>query len=175
MATELESVFLNGTVGSGKTATGDALHRLLTDDGIPNAVIDLDALRRSWPAPSTDRFNHELELRNLHAVAGNNREIGVRRFILSGVLECRAEVDRYRAALGGGTLTVIRLDAPIETVRERLRSRHEPDSPDLHWHLDRSVELNTILARARVDDQVVSSAQGSPAEVAQALRAVIGW
>ena len=38
---DLESVFLNGTVGAGKTTTGEALHWLLADDGISNAVIDL--------------------------------------------------------------------------------------------------------------------------------------
>ena len=46
---DLESVFLNGTVGAGKTTTGEALHWLLAADGISNAVIDLDELRRSWP------------------------------------------------------------------------------------------------------------------------------
>ena len=69
MATDLESVFLNGTVGAGKTTTGEA-------------------------------------------VAGNYRDIGVRRFILAGVLEQSTEVERYRAALGGGKLTVIRLAKP---------------------------------------------------------------
>ncbi|WP_148667455.1 ATP-binding protein [Arthrobacter sp. Hiyo1] len=42
MAMDLESVFLNGTVGAGKTSTGEALHWLLADDGISNAVIDLE-------------------------------------------------------------------------------------------------------------------------------------
>ncbi len=172
---DLESVFLNGTVGAGKTTTGEALHWLLADDGISNAVIDLDALRRSWPAPSTDRFNHELELRNLQAVAGNYREVGVRRLILAGVLEQAAEVDRYRAALGGGKLTVIRLEAPIETIQERLRNRHEPNSPELAWHLDRSVELDEILTEARLDTHVVATGRRGPSQVAQAVRALIGW
>ncbi|MCZ9884513.1 AAA family ATPase [Arthrobacter sp. B2a2-09] len=175
MAMDLESVFLNGTVGAGKTTTGEALHWLLADDGISNAVIDLDALRRSWPAPSTDRFNHELELRNLQAVAGNYREVGVRRLILAGVLEQAAEVDRYRAALGGGKLTVIRLEAPIETIQERLRNRHEPNSPELAWHLDRSVELDEILTEARLDTHVVATGRRGPSQVAQAVRALIGW
>ena len=30
---------------------------VLTEAGVPNAVIDLDWLRRSWPSPSGDRFN----------------------------------------------------------------------------------------------------------------------
>src|SRR4051794_6816512 len=102
MSMELESVFFNGTVGAGKTTTGETLHRLLADDGIGNAMIDLDQLRRSWPAPPGDRFNHELELKNLRSVAANYRDAGVRRFILAGVIEDPAEVERYRGALGGG-------------------------------------------------------------------------
>ncbi len=170
-----ESVFLNGTVGAGKTSTGEALHSLLAADGINNAVIDLDGFRRSWPAPPGDRFNHELELRNLRAVAGNYRDAGVRRFILAGVLEQPAEVDRYRAALGGGKLTVIRLKAPIDIVQERLRNRHEPKSLELAWHLDRSVELDEILSNVRLDTHVVTTERQSPNLVAQAVRALVGW
>lgn len=175
MDIDIEGVFLNGTVGAGKTTTGEALHRLLIDDGVSSAVIDLDELRRSWPVPATDRFNHELELRNLQAVAGNYREVGVRRFILSGVLEHPAEVDRYRAALGGGKLTVVRLEASIEAIHERLRSRHEPDSPELSWHLHRSVELHEILTDARLDTHIVATGGQSPRSVARTVLALIGW
>jgi hypothetical protein len=175
MATHIESVFLNGTVGSGKTTTGEALHRLLADDGISNAVIDLDELRRSWPVPATDRFNHELELRNLQSVAGHYRGVGVRRFIVAGVVEHPAEVDRYRAALGGGDLTVVRLDPSLETIQERLRNRHQPDSRELAWHLNRSVELNQILNAARLDAHVVPIDSQSPKEAAHLVRTLIGW
>jgi hypothetical protein len=30
---------------------------LLSEEGIANAVIDLDWIRRSWPSPAGDRFN----------------------------------------------------------------------------------------------------------------------
>lgn len=175
MATLTESVFLNGTVGSGKTTTGEALHRLLADDGISNAVIDLDGLRRSWPVPATDRFNHELELRNLQSLALNYREVGVRRFILAGVVEHSAEVDRYRTALGGGALTVVRLDPSLATVQDRLRNRHEPNSPELAWHLERSVELHRILNEARLDAHVVAIGSQSPQEAAHVVRTLVGW
>ncbi|MDR6989252.1 adenylylsulfate kinase-like enzyme [Paenarthrobacter nitroguajacolicus] len=45
-------IFLNGTVGVGKTTVavyvGKALQRL----GIAHAIIDLDAIRHAWPAPA---------------------------------------------------------------------------------------------------------------------------
>ena len=172
---ELESVFLNGTVGAGKTTTGETLHRLLADEGISNAMIDLDQLRRSWPAPPNDRFNHELELKNLQSVAGNYREVGVRRFILAGVLEDPAEVDRYRLAQGGGKLTVIRLDPPLDAVRERLRNRHDADSAELSGHLHRSGELHGILTEARLETHVLAVGRQSPDDVARKVRALLGW
>ncbi|MBT8163809.1 MULTISPECIES: adenylyl-sulfate kinase [Arthrobacter] len=175
MAPDVQSVFLNGTVGSGKTTTGEALHQLLIEDGLSSAMLDLDQLRRVWPAPSTDRFNHELELRNLHAVAGNYREVGVRRFILAGVIERADEVDRYHEALGGGELDVVRLDPLLEIVHTRLRNRHQPDSPELTWHLNRSAELGQILDQAQVDTHVIPLRSETPREVAQVIRTLIGW
>ena len=93
---DLESVFLNGTVGAGKTTTGEALHWLLADDGISNAVID-------------------------------------------------------------------------------LRNRHEPNSQELTWHLDRSVELGEILSETQIETYVVATGPRTPQQVAQAVRALIGW
>jgi hypothetical protein len=175
MGTELESVFLNGTVGSGKSTTGEALHQLLAGDEIGNAVIDLDELRRSWPVPANDRFNHEMELRNLSAVAANYRGAGVRRFILAGVLEDPAEVSRYVAALGAGKLTVVRLNPPIDVVQAWLRNRHEVGSAELRWHLHRSVELNQILDKASLDHHVLAPGTGSPRDMALSVRALLDW
>ena len=172
---EIEGVFLNGTVGAGKTMTGEALHRILADDGISNAMIDLDQLRRSWPAPPTDRFNHELELKNLQSIAANYRVAGIRRFVLAGVLEDPAEVARYRIALGGARLTVIWLDPPLDTVQERLRNRHEPDSAELSWHLHRSGELHGILTKAQLEAHTLPIVGQGSNEVAREVRALVGW
>ena len=175
MTGEVRSVFLNGTVGSGKTTTAEALHRLLTDDGLSSAMVDMDQLRRSWPAPPEDQFNQELALRNLQAVAGNYRYSGVRRLILAGVIERAADVYRYREALGGGELSLVRLKLPINTVHERLRHRHDAGGPELMWHLDRSVKLEEILNEAQLDTHVVELGTASPMEAAGIVRSLIGW
>lgn len=175
MVTPTESVLLNGTVGSGKTTTAEALHQLLVGDRISNAVIDLDELRRSWPVPDGDPYNHELERRNLDNVAANYRKAGVQRFILAGVLEHPSEVDRYKRALGEGKLTVVRLRPPIETVQKRLRNRHEPDTAELSWYLHRSVELHGILNEAGLEDHVVAFDNEPPKDVAHSVRTLLGW
>ncbi|MDQ3476975.1 MAG: hypothetical protein M3492_11755 [Actinomycetota bacterium] len=68
-----------GTVGAGKSVVAVVIADLLSDAGIPNAVIDLDWLRRSWPKPVRDRFNSAMELRNLKPVARNYLEAGAAR------------------------------------------------------------------------------------------------
>jgi adenylylsulfate kinase len=95
-----ESLFINGTVGVGKSTVASHLSHLLRSSGRPHAVIDLDDVRRSWPSPENDPFNQELELRNLTALAANFSEAGAELFIIAGVIEEATEVRRYREALG---------------------------------------------------------------------------
>ena len=73
---------------------------LLTETGVPNAVIDLDWLRRSWPSPTGDRFNVAMALRNLRSVARNYQDAGAVRIVLAGVIETRDGRDRHEDALG---------------------------------------------------------------------------
>src|SRR5688500_5736343 len=86
-AVPARALFINGTVGAGKTTTANEIAMLLQHRGIPYAIIDLDSLRNAWPSPPDDRFNLELELQNLAAVVTNFRNAGAEIFILAGVLE----------------------------------------------------------------------------------------
>ncbi|MGW3761717.1 hypothetical protein [Streptomyces sp. NPDC005131] len=70
-ATEARAILITGTVGAGKTSVAGAAGDLLTGAGVPNAVIDMDWLCRTWPAPADDRFNFALLLRNLRCMVGN--------------------------------------------------------------------------------------------------------
>lgn len=168
----MDCVFLNGTVGVGKSTVADAISAL--EPG-PHAVIDLDQVRRLHPASTTDVFNHELELRNLLALAANYREAGALRFILAGVIEESAEVARYVDALGSDGLLVCRLVAEPAVVERRLRERHADDPEGLEWHLRRAGELAGIQEAAALDDVVVDTTASSAREVARAVRSAAGW
>jgi adenylylsulfate kinase len=102
------ALLITGTVGAGKTSVAEMVGDLLSEAGVPNAVIDLDWLRRSWPSPAGDRFNLAMELRNLRPVARNYLDAGVVRIVLAGVVETRVDRDRYQDALGD-PLSVCRL------------------------------------------------------------------
>ncbi|MGN9780686.1 adenylyl-sulfate kinase [Nonomuraea sp. ZG12] len=168
------ALLITGTVGSGKTATADALGGLLADAGIPNAVVDLDWLRRSWPSPPGDPFNTAMTLRNLRDVARNYLEAGVSRLVLAGVVESRAERRRYEETLAA-ELTVCRLRVALPAVHRRLTRRHEGDEAGLRWHVERSGELDRILDAASVEDVVVEAADRPAVAVAAAVLDAVGW
>lgn len=169
-----QNVFLNGTVGVGKTTTAAALSDLLVDRQIPHAVVDLDETRRMWPSPPGDRFHTRLSMKNLTALAANYRAAGARRLVLAGVVETRDHVTAVEQAIGGA-ISVVRLVAPGDVVSARLRQRHVYDVDGLAWSLKRRGELHTILEAADLDDQVVMSDGRLPAALAEEVFARLGW
>ena len=81
------ALLLTGTVGVGKTTVAAAIGDLLRERQVANAVVDLDELRRAWPAPAGDRFTTSVMLGNLSAVAANYLGHGFSTLVLAGVLE----------------------------------------------------------------------------------------
>ncbi|MGO4254184.1 adenylyl-sulfate kinase [Paenarthrobacter sp. TAF1] len=160
-------IFLNGTVGVGKTTVAHCIGDALEEIGIAHAVIDLDAIRCAWPAPVGDKFNHEIELINLASLVKNYANAGIETFVLAGVIEDAKEIRRYRHALGGKPLDICRITASEAILRERLTGRHKNDPHGLRWHLDRAGELDDILTERSLDDFVVSSSGRSAESVAQ--------
>lgn len=168
------ALLLTGTVGAGKSTTADHVGELLAERGVPHAVVDLDELRRSWPAPPGDPFQQDLELENLRAVAAVYRRRGAARLVLAGVLEDRESRARYADAVGM-PLVVCRLRVAVPAVRDRLDARHAGYPSVLAWHRHRAGELHAILEAARVEDHVVDVAGQTPAEVAAAVLRAAGW
>lgn len=103
-----DSMFLNGTVGVGKSSVAEAVSALEAKSDHGHAVIDLDHIRRAWPAPEGGRFNHELEIANFCALVVNCRHAGIKHFILAGVVEEVGELARYEAALHSSGLLICR-------------------------------------------------------------------
>ncbi|MEV4351641.1 hypothetical protein AB0J83_44860 [Actinoplanes sp. NPDC049596] len=166
------ALLITGTVGVGKTATAEAVGELLAEEQVAHAVVDVDWLRRSWPAPPGDRFNGAIAVRNLRSVAANFFAAGAHRLILAGVIESHAERDEYQAAVGV-PLTVCRLTLAAGANRERLARRHTGDPEPLGWHLARAPELAAVLDRTGVEDFTVDSGQGPVREIARAV--LSGW
>lgn len=181
----IDTVFINGTVGSGKTSSAEALGALEAAARHPHAVIDADDVRRFWPAPHGDPFQQELELQNLRALAENYHAAGAVHLIVAGVIERAADVARYALALGAtptdatpaGTtrMLVCRLTAEPHVLDARLRARHANDDVERDWHLHRAGELAGTLEAARCDDIVIDATEKTPHEVALEIAVAAGW
>jgi adenylylsulfate kinase len=166
------ALLITGTVGVGKSTVAAEISDVLADLKIPNAAVDLDALRCQWPP--TSAWNGDLMFENLAALWPNYRAHGATHLILAAVLEDPAELVRYRAAVPGAEITVCRLIAP-ETVRlDRLRGRM-PSGPSRDWHLGRTVELERILGRLAVEDFTVENGDRPVRDVAVEVIVRAGW
>lgn len=167
------ALLLNGTVGVGKSTLAEAIGRLLDAHGIANARLDIDDVRRKWPAPTGDPFNTALAMQNLAALSANFVRAGINRLIVAGVVETVSDRDSYSTAVGMPLVTC-RLSVGADQLRERLLVRHA-DEEELRWHLARAPELDRILGQARLDDYSVDISQTTVAEGALQVAELIGW
>lgn len=166
MGFEPAAIFINGTVGAGKSTIADAMGEMLEEKRIAHAIIDLDRIRWAWPAPLEDPFNHELELANLSSLVNNYTTAGIDMFILAGVLENAQEIPRYKKAVGGRPIVIARITVDETTRKTRIRARHSDDPRGLEWHLYRTVELDSILNDRNLDDVVIDTSHKAPVVVA---------
>ena len=168
----MDTIFVNGTVGAGKTALA---HALGSAEGVAHAVIDLDEICRLSPAAPLDPFNHELELQNLASIVRNYRSAGAQRFFLAGVIEHPEESIRYAEALGSTGVFFCRLTARPAVLVRRLTARHADDPDGMRWHLARAARLAKILDEAAIDDLVLDSSDIPAVELAHTVRGCLGW
>lgn len=164
---------VTGPVGVGKTTVVSALSERLGQLGAPHAAVDLDALRWCYPAPAHDPFHMALGLRNLAAVWSNYCAAGAERLVLADVVESRAAVAEYQAAVPGAVVQVVRLAAALPAILERLAGRESGDS--LLWHQRRAAELLGIMEQNQVEDLLVHTDGKAPAEIAEEALARAGW
>ena len=170
----VRTVWLNGTVGAGKTTVGEVLAEHLADAGEAVAFINTDDLGRSWPRPASDPFNVALVTRNLAALASHYIASGARTIVGAGVIQTKDQLDHYAMALGD-TPTLVRLVVSSEEAERRLSLRHgEFDAAGLRWHLARAPELDEILNNGDLSMTLVEN-NGSPLATAQAVLATIEW
>src|SRR5699024_5972503 len=114
---------------------------------------------------------NRLERTALGAVCRVHLEAGAQVMVSAGVLDGREDRPLYEEAFGC-PLTLVRLTAPREVVRSRLRRRHEGDPESLACHLDRVDEHTGILDAAAVEGASVPC-QDDPPATARAVRAAV--
>jgi adenylylsulfate kinase len=163
----IPAIVITGPVGSGKSTTAATVSDLLEATAITHALIDMDYLRWVYPSPKGDRFSMRLGYRNLATIWPNFQEAGVSCVLLADVVESRDQVREYEAAMPWTTVTVVRLDVPMDEIARRLRAR-ETDST-LDWHLNRAPELQGIMEREDVGDIIIDVGSRPALDIAREI------
>ncbi len=159
-------LLITGPVGVGKTSVLGEVTELLEAAGIAFAAVDLDGLSWCYPSPpGDDRFRSSLTLRNLAAVWRNFEAAGAGRLVLSRVIESRDELDRYREAVPGADITVVRLRASDAALRERVDRREIGLGHG--WHSARAIELARLMDERKVEDVLVETDGRTVDEIAR--------
>ena len=150
-----DAVWINGSVGAGKTTTAEQLGEELEKRGIPGAVIDVDWLRRAWPSPPEDPFQFELALANMRAIAAQFHARGAQVIVAAGVVETAGQFDGCVRALESEHPLLVRLVLDADVALARLRVRHGDNANEREWHERRHPELAGILERVEFGDELV--------------------
>ncbi|MFX4272351.1 AAA family ATPase [Propionibacteriaceae bacterium Y1685] len=162
----MQVIFLNGSIGAGKSRTAEAMGRQLAAENVRHAVIDLDYVRLFWPAPDDDPFNQALEIENMTLLAQSFERHGATVLVLAGVLETTTDRTLYEEALGR-PMSVHLLEVDPELALQRLAVRHADDDADHRdWHLQRHTELARTLHAAGTHDHLIALGTRTPADVA---------
>ncbi|GAA0401564.1 hypothetical protein Acor_38350 [Acrocarpospora corrugata] len=168
MSLVIKAVLLTGGLGAGKTAVATEIGEILHESGVPYAVIDLDWL--CWCGPSMDV--HGLLETNLAAVWHNYQAAGIRHLVLARALLKPGHLAAVRRALPGVSITVVRLTAAPERIRQRLRSRDS--GATLAGHLSEMDEFTAQVERAALEDHIVMNDDRPIHEVAKQVLSLVG-
>ncbi|HEY9290231.1 MAG TPA: GNAT family N-acetyltransferase [Microlunatus sp.] len=160
-------VVITGPVGSGKSTSMVALGELLEREKESVAMIDMDSLRALLPADQLDPFRTRLGIDNLRAVWPQFARRGARWLLLADVVEHPEQRAVYEDTVPEATVIIVRLDVPIDRIRDQLLGREVGASLD--WHLKRSVELRSVMIERGIGDVVVPIDGHKPPEVASLI------
>ena len=173
MIARAPTLLFTGPGGVGKTSVAAEVSELLDAAGVAHAFVDVDSLRWCYPRPPDDRFRTVLAMRNLAAIWPNFRVYGATHLILADVLEARADLARYEAAVPSATITVVRLRAPLETLIARVQQRERGSALDRQ--IQRVTELAAKMDRDQVEDLLVETDGKSVTTIAREVLGRIGW
>lgn len=157
---------LIGPVGIGKTTAAESISYILRSFQVRHAIIDLDYVRRSYPNQITDSLKTTLAFKNFAALWRNYIADGARQLIVPSAIEWESELDGIRKAVPGASLSVIRLDAPLETNLSRIRNR-EIHPTAVEGNIKLATEMHRQLPGRSIEDAVINTQDKSPDEIAR--------
>jgi predicted kinase len=162
------SLLVTGPPGAGKSEVASSLHDSLGEGGVDAAMIEVDALERSYPP-----IDRERSIRHLESLAASYREVGSELLIVTATIEDDEYMAATVAAIGADEVFTVRLEADPETLRERILAREPPGWEGLPELLNASRSLAASMPDLAGVDLVLSTEGELPAAVAERIEAAI--
>jgi len=159
------AVVVTGPPGSGKTVTLTALSDALVKDDVAHAAVDVDEVAWAYPYPDlAERCEH------LRVWAAAHRRAGRHTLLVAEVIESQAHLGDVLVSLGVDDHLLVRLDAPLETLQQRVMARESPDWAGLDWLLEETPGLQLALADLPGVHAVLDSATLTLTEIVDRIR-----
>ena len=159
---------ITGPPGVGKSTVVTAVHDLLGDAGVANALIEVDELERCYPPRDEARV-----LENLATICASYRDTGYELLFVTATIETDAYRDRLLPAVGATAHLLIRLEADPGTLERRIRAREPVEWSGTDALVAAAVRLAAEMPRLAGVDLVLSTEQHPPAVLAAQIRAAI--
>ena len=163
------AVLVTGPPGAGKSEVASSLHDSLGESGVDAAMIEVDALERSYPPIDRGR-----SIRHLEMLARSYDELGSGTLIVTATAEDDEYMQAALAAIGADETFIVRLEADPETLRDRILAREPPGWEGLPELLNASRSLAASMPDLAGVDLVLSTEGEQPAAVAERIEAAIG-
>lgn len=180
-------LWLCGPTAVGKSTVGWEIFNQVVRSGVKAAYVDLAQISFCRPAPYSDPDNHRIKTANLGAMWSTFRSAGARCLIITGEVDHNDTISSYVEAVPGARMTLIRLDASPDQLRDRVLLRGRDGGPlaadELKGQppdtLDRIAEQAARdaekLERAQIGDLCVETNNRTVQELTRLVLADTGW
>ena len=157
---------------AGKPTIAVKAATLLREADVPHGLVNLDWIEQCWPVPADDPENERVSHRNLARMWANFRQAGADRLIPARGLWDRSPLQRVTEAVPGAQITVVRLQAPLAVLHERIRCR---EASDPIWFLGAATHSVQVLEQAQFEDHRVDNENRPATAVAEEVLHRVGW
>ncbi len=181
IAKPVEILLVTGPAGVGKSTLCWEMGAMLAEAGVAHVAIESDELDRVFPKPGAEELAllapgaRDVSQLNLAALWRTYHALGHTRLIMSGVmLHVAFDKGWILAAIPEARITVVRLRARDESLRERLARRETGAGRDAQ--IERSLrQAKRIAGEDAAAFLVVDTDGRSPKELARDALDKEGW